>query len=87
MKSATIDEHAAGMALAVVFGAWFVICIAAYYVFQSPWMGLGQSMMHGVTLQVPVFSLTSVVTGLIAWLIFAYISGYGFAKLYNSWMK
>ncbi len=87
MKSATIDENAAGKALAAVFGAWFVICATLLYGLTGPSMMVGRYMMHGVALDLQPFSLTGAVFGLVAWLILAYVSGYAFAKLYNGFLR
>jgi|GEM_PF-4300267 len=87
MKSGTIDENAAGKALAAVFGAWFVICAALLYGIAGPSMMVGRYMMHGVALDLQPFSLTGVLVGLVAWLVFAYASGYVFAKLYNGFLR
>lgn len=71
------------MALSAVFGAWYLICALAWYAFQNPTMMLGQNMFHGVSLQMPTWSLAGVLSGLVAWLVLAYASGYVFAHLYN----
>ncbi|OGK19604.1 hypothetical protein A3G67_01025 [Candidatus Roizmanbacteria bacterium RIFCSPLOWO2_12_FULL_40_12] len=77
-------------ALAVVGGIWYVLCVFWVMVSKSSYMGIIGSWFHGVDFNaLPTATLTtsSVLTGLVSFVAFAWISGYIFAVAYNKFLK
>lgn len=84
------EPKATANALALVGGAWYVLCVLWVIVFKSSYMGIIGSWFHGVDFNaLPTTTLTtsSVLTGLVSFVAFAWVSGYFFAVSYNKFLK
>lgn len=77
-------------ALAVLGAIWYMLCVLWVLISRSSYMGIMATWFHGVDFNaLPSTTLTfgSVIFGFISFVVFAWVSGYFFAKLYNYFAK
>ncbi len=84
------DPTATANALALVAGAWYILCVLWVVVSKGSYMGVMSTWFHGVdfnALPPSTPSLGSITIGLITFIGFAWISGYMFAVAYNQFER
>jgi hypothetical protein len=84
------NPKATANALAIVGGGWYVLCVLWVLVSRNSYMGILGTWFHGVDYNaLPSTSLSfgSVVVGLVSFVVFAWVSGYSFAVVYNKFIK
>ena len=84
------DVKATANSLAVVGGVWYVLCVLWVLVSKSSYMGVIGSWFHGVDFNMlpkTTLSLSSIILGFVSFVVFSWISGYFFAKVYNVFVK
>jgi len=77
-------------AMAVVWIAAYIICVAFAVLLPNVYLGLAGSWIHAINLAMsnkPVFSLPSFAFGLITFSMFMWVISFAFAKLYNIFSK
>lgn len=84
------EPKATATALALVAGAWYVLCVLWVVGSRSSYMGVMSTWFHGVdykALPNTTMTVSSILVGLVSFVSFAWISGYFFAVVYNKFIK
>lgn len=80
------DPKATAHTLAVVAGAWYILCALLILVSKGTYMGIMSTWFHGIdfnALPQARPEMSSLIMGLITFVGFAWITGYAFAAVYN----
>lgn len=84
------EPKATANALALVGGAWYLLCVFWVAVSRGSYMGVMGTWFHGVdynTLPSTTLTLSSVLVGFLSFVVFAWVSGYFFAIAYNNFAR
>lgn len=90
VKNMKHEPKATAHAIALVGGAWYVLCVLWVAVSQGSYMGIMSSWFHGVdfaALPPATPDMGSITVGLLTFVGFAWISGYAFTVAYNYFLK
>jgi len=86
----SLNPKASANSLAVVSGALYFICALWTLVSRSSYMGMMSTWVHGVNLSALPSTqpgLTSLLTGLLTFVLIAWLTGYAIAVAYNYFIK
>lgn len=86
-----INEKVAALSLAIVAGAYYLLCVLLSYIAPDLYKNIAVSWAHGADLsqiwQGSPTELSTVVWGFITFTIAAWVTGYFFAFIYNYLLK